>query len=112
MYDTSLQEWKRVQFNVEGSKYVISPSDQTEYAYEVKQFNSERPDWFCKKNISEFGFLKCTGLLDSKFKFNNDNRRFMMTSSFGYVEVLPDMNKLTDDSTDTPNMEIGACSPF
>jgi hypothetical protein len=65
----------------------------------------------CKDDFSESGFLFCQGL-GGEFRFNRRNGRFLNVYLLGYFNVVPGTNKITDESSDTPFMEIGKCSPF
>jgi len=64
----------------------------------------------CKDDFNEFGYLFCQGSEDT-FKFNRKNGRFLSVYAFGYFNVLPEVNEITDKSSATPSMEIGKCSP-
>ena len=46
------------------------------------------------------------------FKFNRINGRFLTAYLHGYYNVVPDVNELTDETSDTLAISIGKCSPF
>ena len=43
---------------------------------------------------------------------NKNNGRYVYANSFGYHNVLPQMNGILDETTTDLVMEIGKCSPL
>jgi len=101
--------WRPAEFSTQ-SKYVVSASPSEAHVYEVKELGKDRVISRCKDDFDEWGYLDCHGIKD--FKLNRKNLRFLAIYPFGYVNVLPDLNKTTDKSSDTPSMQIGFCSKF
>jgi hypothetical protein len=67
----------------------------------------------CKDGFDEYGYLYCKPyVLGVDFYFNKNNKRFLMNHIRGYYNVLPGMNNITDENSDTPVIEIGVCSPI
>ena len=65
------------------------------------------------KDFNTPGYLYCESDIGSLyFTFNKSNGRFLFSSGSGYVNVLPELNKITDESSETPFLEIGRCSPL
>ena len=99
--------WENAHFKTE-NKYIISKGDGK--GYKVTKVGDKNELVSCEKDFNEFGYLFCSGL--PEFKFNKNNGRFLLAYLLGYYNVLPQQNKITDENSDTPYLEIGRCSPF
>lgn len=111
-YNKTLNKWEHTRFNVDDERLIIKPSTGTSRAYEVFEFGntSNIAAATCGSAPNEYGFLFCDGLF-GEFKFNSKNLRYVRTYIAGYVEILPD-NLFSKEGNDTPNIEIGKCSPI
>lgn len=70
---------------------------------------------YCKEGFNDVGMLFCeSGLFPRRLRFNKNNGRFLATYLFGYYAVgLKFLGKVvTDETSGTPFIEIGKCSPF
>ncbi len=112
-YDKATKEWKNATFKA-SSKYLISKADGTWGAFQVTRIGDDSPFIFCKSDFNEASFLLCSAGLAAigDFNFNKTNGRYLYSSPFGYYNVLPEANNITDENSDTPFLEIGKCSPF
>ena len=109
MYSKTIKKWQASAGDSD-EKYVISESDLEGYAYQLKEVGEETSYTECKEDFTKFGYLTCEGLYE--FQMNRDNGRFLMVFKTGYFNVLPEINDFTDETSDTPYMVIGKCSPF
>lgn len=109
-YNSVLKRWDEASFNVAESRYIIRPSRNPAWKYEVTAFGKPTgaPEAWCKAEPSSYGYLLCNSYF-GEFKFNTGNLRYIKTYLAGYVEILP-TNSLVVEGGDTPNMEIGKCS--
>jgi hypothetical protein len=111
-FNKSSGNWEHVFFKA-NSKYIISkPEAGTLYeraAFVVHRVGESVPCAVCMDGFDEYGYLSCS---DGGFLANRTNGRFIYASVFGYVNVLPEVNGITDETSDTPWIEIGKCSPF
>jgi len=109
-------QWEPKNFNVDDKKYVISKigKDETysivKKKYKVVRIGKNRPDFLCDVDFNKPGFLYCSSLTGS-FRFNNINGRYLITYTFGYYNVVPEVNKMTDKDSRDPSLELGTCSP-
>jgi hypothetical protein len=108
-YDKNLRRWESVDFNISENKYIISKISGG--IYEVTETGGKNSTCHCDSDFNGFGYLNCDCAL-GKFKFNKLNGRFIMSYIGGYFNVLPEINQITDESSDTPHITIGVCSPF
>jgi hypothetical protein len=106
-FDKASKKWKQTNFRVNDNKYIISSSKSESSTYQIKKMGSDFVFSFCTDDFNEYGYLYC-----GDFKFNKDNGRFINTYTTGYFNVLPKVNEITDESGDTPYIEIGKCSSF
>ena len=110
-------QWEPTNFNVDEKKYVISKigKDETysivKKAYKVVRSGKDRPSFLCEVEFNKHGFIQCESLSGS-FRFSNKNGRYLITYTFGYYNVVPEINKRTDKDSRNPFLEIGTCSPF
>ncbi|MHC4337422.1 MAG: hypothetical protein ACYSTG_05660 [Planctomycetota bacterium] len=73
--------------------------------------NREAPDFVCKEDFDNNGYLHCSGFGD--FMFNRRNLRFLSTFTFGYVtDGLGETNWFGEEGTNTPALSAGKCSPL
>jgi len=109
-YDKATKEWKNTNFKT-STNYLVSKADGTKYAWQVTEIGKTRPSFRCESDFDEYGYLSCSGI-GGDLNFNKKNGRFLHSYLIGYYIVLPEVNKLTDEGSDTPFIEIGKCSPF
>ena len=114
-FDEESKEWRHTEFKAD-SKYVISkPASESPWvgtqAFLVRQIGGSFPVAFCEKDFTEPGFLSCN-LMGRIFEFNRISGRFTTANTFGYHNVVPGVNDLTDENAGTPFISIGKCSPF
>jgi len=111
LYNESSKKWKQTEFTVDDSKYIVAPNKgNKDYKYSVTKIGAKGPEAQCELGFNDFGFLFCS--MDSQFKMNKDNGRFIRIYDHGYFNVLPDVNSITDENSSTPLIEIGKCSKF
>lgn len=109
-FNKSTKEWTHTTFKA-NSKYVISESDNKNSAFVIREIGDSMIIAWCKDSFNEANFLFCDGLGGS-FKLNRVNGRYISANLIGYVNVVPSANKITDETSDTPYIEIGKCSRF
>ena len=102
--------WTSAKFKVEG-QYLIAPSSRPDRAFGVTKIGEGSEFARCELDFNEPGFLFCEGL-GVELKFNRANGRFLRVDNIGYLNVLPEVNDITDQTSDTPVIEIGKCSPL
>jgi len=112
-------KWSEQSFTA-GDIFIIKPLTQKEikfaqdfylgdaYSYGVFRQGSKVPYHVCDESFSGVGYLYC-GDFRGFFSFNKFNLRFTHGQSGGYSSVVPGINDLTDETTDTPFLEIGTC---
>lgn len=113
-YNKQEKAWKPTIFKSE-SHLVISRPNEIEKntgVWVVKKIGSIMPNYFCKEEINDAGYLRCAG--GGEFIFNRKNLRFMSTYAVGYVnDRLGKKNPfLGDEGDNTPSISIGQCTPF
>jgi Na+-translocating ferredoxin:NAD+ oxidoreductase RnfG subunit len=109
-YNKSLKQWQSTHFKTD-TKYIISMSDNKSLAeFVVRKVGDSEPTIYCKDSFNEAGYLHCEDI--TTFKFNRKNGRYISVNLLGYFNVIPGLNKITDENSDTPYLEIGKCSPF
>ena len=109
-FDARADSWASTNFRTE-AKYLVAPSKNAQYAFQITKVGENIPTASCEDGFNEPGYLLCTGI-GGEFKFNRDNGRFLLVYAIGYFNVLPKLNQITDEKSDTPFLEIGKCSPF
>jgi hypothetical protein len=109
-YDKQTKTWKGTNFRTD-DKYLIAPSKSPNYAFQVTRVGESSPAVSCDNGFNEPGYLHCEGI-GGEFKFNRRNGRFLFAFVTGYFNVIPSLNDITDETSDTPFIEIGKCSPF
>ena len=109
-FNTHSGTWISTTFRTD-DKYLIAPSKNPAHAFQVTRIGENSPSANCEDGFNEAGYLFCKGPA-GEFKFNKKNGRFLKVFSFGYFNVVPGMNDTTDESSDTPYVQIGKCSPF
>jgi hypothetical protein len=110
VFNMTSKNWEHATFKA-NSKYVMSKPEDGSSAFVVREIGKSFPIAICKKDFYEAGFLFCDGP-SGEFKFNRINGRYISTYLMGYFNVVPSVNEITDATSDTPNVEIGKCSPF
>jgi len=111
IYEESTKEWMSAEFKAGGRKWIISPSKDGRNFYDLKKMGDSVALAGCKEDFSSHGFLFCEGV-GFYFGFNKHNGRYTRSSVFGYYNVVPKKNDMTDEESDTPVIEIGKCSSF
>jgi hypothetical protein len=109
-FDARSGSWNSTTFRIE-AKYLIARSREPGYMFQVTKIGDTYSTANCKEGFNEPGYLFCYGV-GGEFKFNKKNGRFLNVHSLGYFNVVPGVNNSTDQSSDTPYIEIGKCSPF
>ena len=109
-YDEQTKTWKGTNCRTD-AKYLIAPSKRPNYAFQVTRVGDSGPAAFCENGFNGPGCLHYEGL-GGEFKFNRRNGRFLFAFVTGYNKVIPGLNDFTDETSDTPFIEIGKCSPF
>ena len=109
-YNETSKSWERTNFKAVG-EYIISKSKDGIDKYKVTRLGKNVAFLKCKDDFNKRGTLSCKAFVENLF-FNKNNGRFIYIFPFGFINVLPEINKKTDETSDTPYMEIGKCSPF
>ena len=101
--------WDYAQFTADDQKYVVSLAEgfNPDENFQVVKLGESHVTK-CQEGFNESGYLFCEGL--GSFKFNKNNGRYVYSSLFGYFNVLPDVNGITDENSDDVWVEIGKCS--
>jgi hypothetical protein len=104
LYDQRQKTWNTATFNVSDSKYTLS---QNSGSWKWKKIGEQSNSPIeCEKQFTEYGYLNCnSGFTD--IQFNKKNLRYIKIYRVGYVNV----GIIGKDGEDTPNIEIGKCSP-
>ncbi len=87
---------------------MISKPDHGTETFVVRKIGQSFPIARCKDDFNKVGFLFCEGWRE--FRINRTNGRFIAAFILGYFNVGVD--EITDETSDTPSIEIGKCSPF
>lgn len=108
-YNKARGQWEHAKFNVDGSRFIIKPSQGPNLKYEVHKFGNKSsfPEAFCAEGVNASGYLFCSTLF-GQFKFNSKSLRYVKTYVAGFVEITP--GGIHKEGEDTPNIEIGRCS--
>jgi hypothetical protein len=101
-FDTYSKTWNNANFKVSDSKYVLSKSGGS---WQWKKMGESYPS-SCGE-FSEYGYLKCDNGF-TQVSFNKKNLRYMKSYLVGYVNG----GIAGKEGEDTPNIEIGKCSPI
>lgn len=112
-YDRSNRAWKPTTFKPEGRFIVAAIPMKGEMApfqwVIAPEGEAVIMGGFCGKTFSAGTFLHCSGL-GGTFSFNQRSQRYSHYFPGGYVAYAPGVNDLTDETADTPFLEIGTCS--
>jgi hypothetical protein len=84
------------------AQYVISKPDGTQYVFQVMEVGEKYPTSSCEAGFDEYGYLHCSGF-GGKYTFNRKNGRYLLAYLVGYINVLPEINGISDEKIDTPN---------
>lgn len=110
-FNKGTKSWERANFRVGENKYVLSGPKSEGAAYLLTRMGSQFAEAQCEKGFNDPGYLFCSGF-GGDFKFNRRNGRYLKTYTVGYFNVVPGVNEVTDENSDTPYLEIGKCSSF
>ena len=108
-YDESSRTWDHAGLETDGQSFLVA-SDGSESGFQVTQVGDSFVVSRCSEGFDEYGYLTCEGIWE--FKFNRRNGRFVTAFVFGYLNVLPGVNDITDATSNTPSITIGTCSLF
>ncbi len=123
-FNEKSNKWETSKFQTDHLKYVVSQVGPEEvysfvprkWSYKVVKHGENWPSFLCEEDFNKPGYLSCPNSEASNnqgdFHFNNKNLRFLIANPFGYFNVLPSINKITDETSATPFMTIGKCSRF
>jgi hypothetical protein len=112
-------EWSGTKFRAT-DEYIIRPLTAEEAEdtftqvmwpdsnYGVFRQGSKSAYFGCTESFSGVGYLYCGGH-SGFFGFSKRNLRFTHSQKGHYVAVVPGLNDITNDSADTPFIEIGTC---
>jgi len=110
-YNSLSKEWVPSTFTT-NAKYVLSKDKSSSNMYVVNKIGDDNNEFSCKDGINAAGFIFCkTFGATAEFRMNINNLRFISGSILGYYNVTPKGN-ITDESSNTPFIEIGKCSKF
>lgn len=109
-YDKVSKSWTTAKFKT-GENYIITESDDEGSSFNVTKVGEKHVMFTCDNRFNKLGYLFCEGAA-GKFKFNKNNGRYILSHLAGYFDVLPKINEITDEKSDTPFIEIGHCSTF
>ena len=109
-FDEATKRWLGTSLKTNDEKYIVRQPkvDEKKYAPDAKWavFSYFKPEKqyirsMCEGDFYPNGLLRC-----GPFEMNRVNLRFLNIESMGYVTVLG------SEGSDTPNIEIGMCSPI
>jgi len=114
-FDKISKSWMSANFNVHEGKYLISRVKKRD-AWEVKNVGQKNALIWCKNGFSESGELQCKGPV-SFFKMSKKTLRYIMFYTAGYWneprKAWDGNNTITmEEGDNTPNVQIGKCSPM
>ena len=103
-YQKNIDKWNISTFDVAKNKYILTKSNTNKWEWKI--FGEKYTNVNCDDAFNEHGYLNCNGF--EQIQFNKKNLRFIKIYRLGYV------NKgiVGIEGEDTPNMEIGKCSPL
>lgn len=103
-YDKNQRTWTTATFNVSDSKYTLTQSNGQ---WKWNKFGEQNIFPSNCGQFNEYGYLRCSPIMSS-LSFNKKNLRYMLIYEVGYVSG----GIVGTEGGDTPNMEIGKCSPM
>jgi len=109
-YDAPRKAWRHASFNVD-RKYIVALSREPGYAYQVTMLGKTSPLGLCQEDFDAVGLLSCNVFM-GHFKFNKHSGRFIYSYVYGYYNITPNNTSDETEGDDTPNLQIGRCSPF
>lgn len=107
-YNDVSKKWVISSFNVDDAKYMLRPSKNPAFKWEVIKIGDPVSMIVCVEEFNEYGYLNCRGI--HEFRFNKKTSRFLMAYLFGYY-LLPEQTGIYKGSNN-PYIEIGKCSPM
>lgn len=112
-YNKTRKTWDDTHFKTD-THYVLAPSKSgtpADKPYSWTQVGSQYPDAYCSE-FTDAGVTRCD-LVGGEIYINKNNGRYLMSFFWGYYIVgVPGPVPLTDDTSGTPMLQIGKCSPF
>jgi hypothetical protein len=112
-YDAAQRRWHQSSFRPEG-RFLISAQRRQDVSSGFQWAFGKIGDalilasW-CGNEFLAGTFLHCRGLT-GEVHFNRRNNRYIRSVATGYFNVAPGLNDITDETSDTPILEIGSCS--
>ena len=99
-------QWKVARFDFDDSRYIVAK--RTRYSdevmrYAVTKIGEEYGDFCEGDGPNEYGIMRCGDDLD--FRVNVKTLRYLLIYPLGYYTE-------NDETSGTPYMEIGKCSPM
>ncbi len=113
-YNKATKTWDDVHFRTD-MHYVMAPaqpgSTPADRVYSWTQVGKPYPDAYCTE-FNGAGISRCD-LFGGDVYINRSNGRYLMSFFLGYYNVgIPGPMSETDETSSTPALEIGKCSPF
>ena len=112
-YDKGAEDWEVTRFKTD-SKYVVAAAKDGRNAFTWTKIGSQNSTdvGYCKDDFNNVRMLFCD-IFGGQIKFNRTNGRYIFVFYLGYYDVgIPGPISETDESSGTPMIEIGKCSPF
>jgi hypothetical protein len=112
-YDQASHSWRPTKFKPDG-RFIIAAlpvkSKTASFQWVIApEGKAPIEGGFCGSEFAADTFLHCSGL-GGTFTFNRRSQRYIHYSHGGYVSYAPGVNDITDESADTPFIEIGTCT--
>jgi hypothetical protein len=112
-YDQASHSWTRRNFKADG-RFIVGalPIKSKAAAYQwviAPEGKAPIEGGLCGSEFSADTFLHCSGF-GGTFTFNRRSQRYIQYYQGGYAAYAPGVNNITDESADTPFMEIGTCA--
>jgi hypothetical protein len=112
-FNPTRKEWNETRFRVD-SKYLIRRKNDKDALWKdalwvVVEVGESVALATCNSDFTEWGTLVCDGM--RRFIFNQKNMRFQIYYQGAYIWE-GDGTSSGPESTDTPYIEIGRCSPI
>ena len=112
-YDQASHSWRVANFKPDG-RFIIAalPIKSTTAPFQwviAPEGRTPLEGGLCESAFVAETFLHCSGL-GGTFTFNRRSQRYIHYYQGGYVSYAPGVNDITDESADTPVVEIGTCA--